>query len=490
MKSLMMFFRAILLPGFLFKKGMNNFLRLLVLTVVFIIFITLGLFGVDDAKPTFAQVPELEVTSTIPIPTEILASVVETLGTRPGDILPGNRLIVTSLDQNSGWALMTVAAQPSNLYEDILANSTLVIARSVSGEWTSAVLGTDAYEAMLIDAPSSLLPAESKQLLSARTSPSKSGPQSIGTTLRWPWSSSSTWEMTQGPHSWYGSGKGSDLSALDFASRDGNTGVYAAAAGTIIRRCDDNIQHEVVIRHATGTGTDDVTGYLHLDKNGPYAQALPLGVLVSEGDYIGSYYNDAIPKGTKCGWGTGGHLHFWIGTISTNGSITWPTFNYDNMVGQTISGWQMQSNPYCFHKGSERPICPYTPIPGDGSTPGPRPPSNLSANPVSSSQINLSWSGSPDSIDGYRIYSGSSMIANKVSSTNYSISGLNSCSTYSFYVTAYKGDLESDGSNTASAKTSGCSSGAPSAPSLSSPGNGQVFGRYDAVNLVWNSNGS
>jgi PKD repeat protein/uncharacterized protein (DUF2141 family) len=82
------------------------------------------------------------------------------------------------------------------------------------------------------------------------------------------------------------------------------------------------------------------------------------------------------------------------------------------------------------------------------------------------------------------------MIANKVSSTNYSISGLNSCSTYSFYVTAYKGDLESDGSNTASAKTSGCSSGAPSAPSLSSPGNGQVFGRYDAVNLVWNSNGS
>ncbi|MBV5331884.1 fibronectin type III domain-containing protein, partial [bacterium] len=148
-----------------------------------------------------------------------------------------------------------------------------------------------------------------------------------------------------------------------------------------------------------------------------------------------------------------------------------------------------QNNESCFFKGSDK-ICAYVPIPGDGSAPGPRPPSNLSATAVSSSQINLSWSGSPDSVDGYRVWSGGAIVATNVTGTNYSFSGLNSCSTYSFYVTAYKGDLPSSASNTGSAKTTGCLSGAPSAPSLNSPSNGQVFPRFGDINLVWNSNGS
>jgi PKD repeat protein len=493
MKSLMMFFRSNLFGAFLFEKRVSFFVRLPVLAVGLAILLALGRLGANEIKPTYAQGPELKVTSTIHVPAEILSSVIETLRTRPDNILPGSIVIITSLDQNSGWSLMTVAVQPSNPDEDILANSTLVIARSEPQGWSSAIWGTDAYEALLSEAPSSLVPAESKQLLSSTTNSSPSAPQAISTSLRWPWSSSATWTMTQGPHSWWGAGGAGPMSSIDFAPLGSDLGVHAAAAGTIIRRCDSTQTRELIIRHPTGTSNDDVTGYLHLDKNTPYSPSMPLGSSINAGDYIGTIYNGK--PNDKCGWGSGPHLHFWIATIPTSTSCTGPgaclisNFNFSSMYGQTISGWQMQ-NDNCFHKGSERPICPGIPIPGDGSTPGPRPPSNLSTNAVSSSQINLSWNGSPDSVDGYRIYSGNSMIANKVTGTSYSVSGLNSCSTYSFYVTAYKGDLESASSNTASAKTSGCSSGAPSAPSLSSPGNGQVFGRYDAVTLVWNSNGA
>ncbi len=87
-------------------------------------------------------------------------------------------------------------------------------------------------------------------------------------------------------------------------------------------------------------------------------------------------------------------------------------------------------------------------------------PSSLTATAVSGSQINLSWNASadaPGNIDGYRIYRGGTAIATVGSSTtNYQNTGL-SCGTSSNYtVKAYKGSVESDASNTASATTSQC----------------------------------
>ncbi|MBV5343168.1 hypothetical protein JZU68_06020, partial [bacterium] len=162
------------------------------------------------------QESKLEVTSTIPIPAEISASVVETLRSRPANILPGNKIIITSLDQNSGWALMTVAVQLENPNpeESILLNSAVVIAKSDSSGWTSAIMGTDAYEVLLTEVPAALVPAESKAFLStiAVDSPNSLGSLAIGTSLRWPWASNARWTMTQKPHSWYGAGAGTDTS--------------------------------------------------------------------------------------------------------------------------------------------------------------------------------------------------------------------------------------------------------------------------------------
>src|SRR5574341_530907 len=86
----------------------------------------------------------------------------------------------------------------------------------------------------------------------------------------------------------------------------------------------------------------------------------------------------------------------------------------------------------------------------------PTAPSNLTATTASSSQINLSWTASTDNIGvaGYYVYRNGVQVA-ITSATSYSDMGLNSSTTYSYYVTAYDaaGNV-SLASNTATATTS------------------------------------
>lgn len=92
-------------------------------------------------------------------------------------------------------------------------------------------------------------------------------------------------------------------------------------------------------------------------------------------------------------------------------------------------------------------------------------PSGLSANVISQSQINLSWSASadaPGNINGYRIYRNGTGIGTVESSlTTYQDSGLASGTTYTYMVRAYNGTTESDPSNSVQAATQG---GAPATP--------------------------
>ncbi len=115
-------------------------------------------------------------------------------------------------------------------------------------------------------------------------------------------------------------------------------------------------------------------------------------------------------------------------------------------------------------------------------------PSNLSASVVSCSQVNLSWSDNSGNEEGYRVYHNGSVIATLPSgSTSYHDTGLSQNTTYSYTVTAYRGSVESNLSNTATATTSTCTV-AP--PSLSTPTNGQLFNEGDAINLSWSATGS
>ena len=112
-------------------------------------------------------------------------------------------------------------------------------------------------------------------------------------------------------------------------------------------------------------------------------------------------------------------------------------------------------------------------------------PTSLTATAASSSQINLSWSASgdaPNNLDGYRIYRDGSAIATVSSATTtYANTGL-SCETgYTYVVRAYKGSVESDASNSASATTTSCSLAAPDVNPIYNPDSDGTF------RIVWSA---
>jgi len=99
---------------------------------------------------------------------------------------------------------------------------------------------------------------------------------------------------------------------------------------------------------------------------------------------------------------------------------------------------------------------------GWGDRTAPTVPGGLTATASSSSQIDLSWNASSDSVGvkGYKVYRGSTQVAT-VSSTSYSSTGLNASTAYQFSVAAY------DAAGNTSSK-----SGSVSATTLASGGGG------------------
>jgi hypothetical protein len=114
-------------------------------------------------------------------------------------------------------------------------------------------------------------------------------------------------------------------------------------------------------------------------------------------------------------------------------------------------------------------------------------PASLSASGVSTSQINLSWGASadaPGNIQGYRIYRNGTAIATVGNSTtSYNDTSVTCNSSYSYTVRAYKGDLESNASNTASTSPSGCPPVAPSNLTVSNV-------TASSITLSWQDNAS
>lgn len=114
-------------------------------------------------------------------------------------------------------------------------------------------------------------------------------------------------------------------------------------------------------------------------------------------------------------------------------------------------------------------------------------PKNLIATPISSSRIDLSWDPSadaPGNIDGYRVFRNGSPIATVSSATTtYANTGLSCDTSYTYVVRAYKGAMESDASNSASATTTSCS--LPDAPVPQHPADGAVLNREANISLSW-----
>jgi hypothetical protein len=91
-------------------------------------------------------------------------------------------------------------------------------------------------------------------------------------------------------------------------------------------------------------------------------------------------------------------------------------------------------------------------------------PSNLTATPVSSTQINLAWTDASSNEDGFKVYRGTSsgavtsLVATLGSGiTNFQNTGLSASTTYYYKVTAFNSAGESAPSNVPSATTQGTS---------------------------------
>jgi len=172
------------------------------------------------------------------------------------------------------------------------------------------------------------------------------------------------------------------------------------------------------------------------------------------------YYGEITggPSNLTFGWQTG---------TSKNIGSQWAGYTYNwkvkakNSVGE--SGW---SNVWNF-------------------TVRPGAPTNLNASAASCSQINLSWNDNSGNEEGYKVYRNGGLIATLGSGvTSYQNTGLSAATSYSYTVEAFRGNVESNASNTASATTTSCG---PGAPTLNSPANNAIINRADSVSLSWNA---
>ena len=121
-----------------------------------------------------------------------------------------------------------------------------------------------------------------------------------------------------------------------------------------------------------------------------------------------------------------------------------------------------------------------------GDTEAPSTPSSLIAFNTLETSTDLSWNGATDNIAvaGYKIYQDGVNVLSIGTNTNTTVTGLNSGTTYTFYVTAYDAaGNESNNSNTASVTTPSVDNISPTAPTALLASNTSE----NSTDLSWNA---
>ena len=174
---------------------------------------------------------------------------------------------------------------------------------------------------------------------------------------------------------------------------------------------------------------------------------LPVGCINSLGPTTGSIARNNIIYNAGMGGTTYGS---WVtsdnSSVSINQFVDYSTDNF-HLASATLTGYSLAS-PYnvdmdgntrgadgTWDRGAYEYLASGPPPPDIVS---PSIPANLIATPISSSQINLSWNVSTDNIGvaGYRVFRNGIQIA-APTAANYSNTGLNSSTTYTYAVSAY-----------------------------------------------------
>jgi chitinase len=185
---------------------------------------------------------------------------------------------------------------------------------------------------------------------------------------------------------------------------------------------------------------------------------------------------------TLSGWVRGNYVY--IGVVG--GASTWTpgaasytqlTVPFTTGASQTsiqvfLHGWYGQGTYFADDVSLSGPA---------GGPTAPGTPGTPVAGTVTNSSVALSWAASTGTVTGYRVYEGTTVVATPTG-TSATVTGLATCSTHTYTVTAYNSAGESPKSGGVTVTTTGCVTAPPT------PGGLQVTGTTNtSISLGWSA---
>ncbi len=247
--------------------------------------------------------------------------------------LTGNRFTVTALRSSGDWmqAILVPTYVVESVWEVELRPNDIVEVlgrRDGAGGFSAYLRGTTDFAALALEVPQNFIDF---------SSPSDIAPTTVG--YLFPWTSGQNWYKTQGWHS----GNAIDFQPVVRSSRPIHDAVLAAAPGRLTEVCNDGYQSALRVEHADGN-----TQYLHLDVNAVRRDLLGQNVvrgqflgLLYNGTQGGRWYNGHYYKfWTRCGYGTGTHLHF----VLPRRDLTIDGHNANNVANSRFATQYRSSN--------------------------------------------------------------------------------------------------------------------------------------------------
>lgn len=247
------------------------------------------------ASPIFdLTFTDIDFDSVVSVPHAWRDAVAGALRVDPPAGLPGDRLVVTSLVQEDQWLHLVLVPQPV-----VDAGWEIDLPES----WIVEVTGNAETGEFAVNRP--LAGAHSMYGFSNPAPGLQPSETAIPTVHLFPWTRNHYWYKTQGWH--YGDSL--DLQPVRRIDPPVDYAVIASGAGRLTQICNDGFQVVLRIEHGDGT-----TRYTHLDST--TIRSDKLGKQIERGQFLGLLYDGHEGGGngnqynTRCGWGTGVHLHF------------------------------------------------------------------------------------------------------------------------------------------------------------------------------------
>lgn len=242
------------------------------------------------------------------------------------DITRRAQVNVQREDKSKRWVFGTAVIKAPNK-EGAYPEGWLYVAKKNRNKWQVALEGTEAFNQLVQNAPTVVMPDREKKVFAKQSSVRA---MADNDQLRLPFAVGTTWTLTGGPHGW--AGQDTPYSSIDLAG--GDQRVLAAGGGNAYTMCSSG-RGWIRVVHPNGYATD----YYHLWNN-----IRPNGGWVNAGTYLGDTGTDISCGGSA----SGRHVHF---SLRYNNA-------YATLNEREIGGWVFKTgsayNGYAMHGSTIR----------------------------------------------------------------------------------------------------------------------------------------